>query len=360
MIRRALLAIVPSLVGLVVALLLGALVIAATGKWPNKVALNLWNEFTPLDLGEALYYATIFTFTGLSVAYAFKASLFNIGGEGQLVMGGFTMGIVGAALPPATPAIVALPVCLASAFAAGAATAAIPAILRARYQVHEVITTILMNGIAGSAVVFLLGRYRLAHKELSEAVHTLPVVEGARVLDLGKTFESFDGSHANTLIYTAIGTAALVWWVVNKTRTGFELRAVGLNAEAAHATGISVPSVITKALLVSGGLAGLAAAPFVLSDKFYFEQGMLSGAGFTGIAVAVLAGNDGLRVVISAFLMALLTQAGQVLDGGREDQVRKEIVLVLTAVVIVSVLVAQGAAKRLVARAEARRARHAD
>jgi ABC-type uncharacterized transport system permease subunit len=363
-IRRALVAVAPSFAGLLVALLIGALVVAATGKWPHRVAAHLGEGFSVMDLGETLYYTTVYIFTGLSVAYAFQAGLFNIGGEGQLVAGGFTMAVFGAALPEATPALVALPSCLAVGFAAGAAWAAVPALLRARLQVHEVITTILMNLIAPSVVVFLIGRYREAyratHKELAEAVHTLPVVAGARVRPLDAFVGAFAGSHANTLIVSALLASLAVWWAVNKTRTGFELRAVGHNADAAHASGISLPGTITRSLLVSGGLSGLAAAPFVLSNKFYFEQDMLAGAGFTGIAVAVLAGNDALRVILSAFLMALLNQAGEVVNGNQPNEVPKEIGIVLTAVVIVSVLVAQGVARGLIQRAEARRASRAE
>src|SRR5271157_1163531 len=141
--RRALLAVAPSLAGLVMALLLGALVVLAAGRSPWLVAARAAEDFTTNDLGEAVNYATIFVFTGLAVAYAFQAGLFNIGGEGQLVAGGFATGIVGAALPEGTPALVALPLCLASGFAAGAAWAAIPAVMRARLGAHEVITTIL-------------------------------------------------------------------------------------------------------------------------------------------------------------------------------------------------------------------------
>src|SRR5262249_42865042 len=137
-------------------------------------------------------------------------------------------------------------------------------------------------------------------------------------------------------------------------RGGYELRAVGKNVEAANAGAIPVPQVVTKALLVSGGLAGLAAVPFVLGSKHYFELDMLKGAGFAGIAVAVLAGNDPLRVLIAASLMAFLTQAGEVVNGDRPDQIRKEIVQVLEAVVIVAVLVAQGIAARALVKAEAR------
>jgi simple sugar transport system permease protein len=364
--RRALLAVVPSLAGLLVALLLGALVVLVAGRSPLLVAGRVLEDFTANDLGEAVNYATIFVLTGLAVAYGFQAGLFNIGGEGQLIAGGFVAGIVGASLPDATPSLVALPVCLAAAFAAGAAWAAVPAIMRARLGAHEVITTILMNLIAPAAAGFLLQRYREAHRgahpELAEAMHTLPVAEGARVSPLERFVPPFEGSHACTLVFLALAAALVVWWVVNRTRTGFELRAVGHNAEAAHASGIPNAAVITKALLVSGGLAGLASTPFVLGDKFYYDHELLTGTGygFTGIAVAVLAGNDALRVLVSAFLLALLTQSGAVVNGSAKDQVPKEIVLVLYAVVIVSVLVAQGIARRLVQQAEARRASRAE
>jgi simple sugar transport system permease protein len=357
--RRALLAAAPSVVGLLIALAAGALVIAATGRPPHRVALHLLQAFSLMDVGETIQPTTVYIFTGLAVAYAFQAGLFNIGGEGQLVAGGFAMGIVGAALPAATPALVALPLCLACGFAAGAAWAAIPAILRSRLQVHEVITTILMNLIAAPVAAFLVNRYRVAlrdaHPELREGMRTLDIVDGARVGRL----TVFAGSHANTLIFVALAVAAVTWWAVHRTRTGFELRAVGHNPEAAHAAGISLPVTITKALLVSGGFAGLAAAPFVLAEKHYFEQGMGAGAGFAGIAVAVLAGNDPLRVIVSALLMALLSEGAEVVNGRGEGEVPREIGVIVTAVVIVSVLVAQRVARGMIQRAEARAAKGA-
>ncbi len=359
-VRRALFATVPALAGLLVALLLGALVVLLAGRSPGQVALHLARDFGGTDLGDTLYYTTVFVFTGLSVGYAFQAGLFNIGGEGQLVAGGFVMALVGAALPAGTPGILAFPVCLAAGFAAGGACAAVPAVLRVRFGAHEVITTILMNIIVSGIASFGLGLYRSAHKELAEATHTLPVAPGARVAPLDTLMSSLEGSHANTLIFLAIVVTLIAWYAVNHTRGGFELRAVGLNAEAAQAQGISVNVVITKALLVSGGLCGLAAAPFVLSNNYYYEQDMLAGSGFMGIAVAVLAGNDPLRILLSAFLMAFLTQAGEVVNGSKTDEVPKEIVLVLQAVVIVSVLVAQGIARSLVQKAQARRASRAE
>jgi simple sugar transport system permease protein len=355
MARRALLAIVPPLAGLLFALLIGAIVVRLTGKAPTLVVAHVWNETSALDAGEVIYLATVYIFTGLSVAYAFQAGLFNIGGEGQLAIGGFVMGVVGVHAPG--PWFVALPLCLLAGFAGGAAWAALPAILRARRNVHEVVTTILMNLIAGSATSFFLLRYRAAHEDvLKEAMHTLPVAESAWVRSLGVLIPPLEDSHASTLIFLALAAAAVVQWIVLRTKTGYELRATGANPLAAHAAGISIPVVMTKALLVSGGLSGLAAAPFVLSDNHYYQGDMLAGAGFTGIAVAVLAGNDALRVVLASFLMAALAQAGSLVNGSGVDCVPKEIVIVLQAVVIVSVLVAQGVARRMVLAAEARRA----
>ncbi|MBI3725943.1 ABC transporter permease [bacterium] len=350
----------PSVAGVALALLLGALLVLLIGKSPLAVAGSFFRNFTRDDAGEVVFFATVYTFTGLAVAYAFQAGLFNIGGEGQLTAGAFAIAIVGAALPESSPALVAVPICLASCFAAGAAWAAVPAVLRARLSVHEVLTTILMNLIAPSVATFLLNRYRAAHEsELREAVHTLPIVPGARLSPLEKLLPGLGESHASTACFLALVTALLVHAIVRFTRGGYELRAVGLNAEAARAAGASVPGVLVKALLVSGGLAALGSVPFVLGFRSYYEQGMLHGAGFTGIAVAVLAGNDPRRVVAAALLMGFLAQAGSVVDGSRPDQVPKEIVQVLQAIVIVAVLVARRIVRVSLARAEARRARAA-
>jgi simple sugar transport system permease protein len=359
-------ALAPPVLGVAFAFVLGGLVIALTGRSPAAVAARFAAQIAETyeagslsDLGDAIYYATVYMFSGLAVAYALQAGLFNIGGEGQLIAGGFAMGVAGAALPASTPALLALLARLAAGVAGGAAWAAVPAFLRARLGVHEVLATILMNLMAPAAANFLLGRYRLRYPDLAEAMHTRPVVAGAHLTPLDEAFPILTGSHASTSTFLALAAAVLAWFVVYRTRTGYELRAVGLNPEAARAGGVPIAKVIARALLVSGGLAGLAATPFVLGGSHhYYEQETLSGAGFTGIAVAVLAGNNPARVVIAALLMGVLTQAGEVVNGRKPDQVPKEIVLVLQAVVILSVLVAQGTARRFLLRAEARQAQH--
>lgn len=331
---------------------------------------GLARNFSGYDSGMVVFWTTVYTFTGLAVAYAFQAGLFNIGGEGQLLAAGFVSGVFAAALPPEWPAAVALPATIAVAFAAGAAWAAVPAILRARLGVHEVLSTILMNLVAPGVAGFALNRYRDAHKaDLAEAVHTLPIPESTRLQsledlakkalpgELGQWFSDVLGGDASVAFFYALVAALLCKWLIARTRGGYELRAVGQNVEAARAGGIAVPAVVTKALLVSGGLAGLASVPFVLGSRHYYEQGMLGGAGFTGIAVAVLAGSDPIGVLVAALCMAFLTQAGEVVNGDKPDQIRKEIVQVVEAVVIVSVLVARGIFARALARAEARKAK---
>jgi simple sugar transport system permease protein len=358
---RLLVRVAPPAAGVLVALALGALLLLVTGKSPPGVVREFVSNFGAYELGGTIYWASVYTFSGLAVAYAFQAGLFNIGGEGQLLFGGFVLSFVGSRLAQGTPSIVAIPVCLAACFLGGAAWAAVPAILRARRGVHEVISTILMNLIAAPATVFLLDRYKRSHPELAESVHLSPIVPGAwlsRITALGDTLAE---SQASTSIVFALATAAAVWWLVRRTRPGFELRAIGLNADAARASGIPVASVQLRALLFSGGLAAWAAVPEIMGgEHHYWEQGMLGGAGFTGIAVAVLAGSDPLTVVLSAAVMGFLTEAGEVVGGTGPDHVRREIVLVLQAIVIVAVLVAQGIARNLIAAAEARRARRVD
>jgi simple sugar transport system permease protein len=354
--KRGLLRVLPSVAGVAFALILGAVLVKLLGKSPLGVLGKFQEDYLWADTGMVIFYATVYSFTGLSVAYAFQAGLFNIGGEGQLTAGAFTLGVFAAALPAGTPGLVAVPACLVVTFAAGAAWAAVPAVLRARLGVHEVISTILMNRIAPSAAIFLLNNYRRSHPDLGEAMHTAKIVDGAKLSTLERISENLEGTDASTAAFLAIGAAVLTWLSIHKTRGGYALRAVGHNAEAAHAGGIAVPTIIVKALLVSGGLAALASVPFILGAKHYYEHEMLAGAGFAGIAVAVLGGNDPWRVLVAATLLAFLTQAGTVVNGGGPNEIRKEIVQVLQAVVILSVLIAQTIARRMVGRAEARRA----
>lgn len=313
-------------IAVVLALLVGAAFIAAVGKDPFAVyghmAVGVFGN--AYGIGQVLFRATPLIFTGLAVALAFRGGLFNIGAEGQLVMGAFAAGVVGAMFKD-LPAPLLLPLTLLAGMGAAALWALPPALLKAKVGAHEVINTIMMNFIA-LALVQYLGHFAFEHA----TVHTAPIGAGARIARFEEFLPIFRGSPLNLSLVLALVVAALVGWLLWRTRFGYELRAVGLSPTAAEYAGINVPRTWIIALCLSGALAGLVGANFVQGYKGYFESGFSAGIGFLGIAVALLGRNHPIGVVVASLFFAALGYGGLVIN----TEVPKELVEILQAIVI--------------------------
>jgi simple sugar transport system permease protein len=318
-----------ALLGLLVAMLAASTLILVYGQSPARV-YGLMIQRTLLDaygFGQLLFRATPLVFTGLAVALAFRAGLFNIGAEGQLAAGSMAAGVVGAALPAGTPAVLAVPACLVAAAAAGGVVGGIPGVLRARFGAHEVIVTMMMNFVVAGALLWI-GK---AGAFVPHTVHTAPIVAGARLPSLG-----LGGSAASVAFVLALLVAAGVQWLIARTRWGFELRVLGESPEAARAAGVALGPRIATALALSGALAGLVGSATVLGYKGFHEEGAGSGAGFMGIAVALLGRGHAGGVVAAALVLGFLAQGALAASA----LVPKEIVDVLQAVIILSVAAA--------------------
>jgi simple sugar transport system permease protein len=217
--------VLPPIVALLIAALVGDVLILTFGQSPGEVYRLLlegtWGN--AYGFGQVLYKATTLAFTGLAVALALRAGLFNIGAESQLAAGGFLAAVAGLALPAGLPALLTLPLYIAVAMLGGAVVGAIPGVLKSRFGAHEVITTIMLNFI----VLALLGYFVSAHLRVPETLHT-PEIHGGALPRLADALAGFHGSAANTVIVIALAVAALIWWYLFRTRRGFELRAVGL------------------------------------------------------------------------------------------------------------------------------------
>ena len=278
-------------------------------------------------LGQILYKATMLIFTGLGCALAFRCGLFNIGAEGQLYVGAFLMTFAALHMP-ASPAIVLLPLCLIIAAAGGGAWALLPAYLKAKRGAHEVITTMMMNFIALAGTNYLIS----AHFHMPETIHTAEITAGAWLPAL-----PMKGSAVNASLFIALALSALVRYFLWSTPMGFELRAVGANAEAARTSGVPVDKRIFQILLLSGALSGMSGISFILGYKHYFEQGFASSAGFMGIAVALVAKNNPIGVVFSALLFAFLSQTGLTLN----RVIPRELFEIMQGAVIFIVIICQ-------------------
>lgn len=336
------------LVALLVALVAGDLLILIYGEAPGEVWRLLiegtWGN--PYGFGQVLYKATTLTCTGLAVAMAMRAGMFNIGGEGQLAAGGFGAAMVGLWLPAGTPSVIAILLCVLAALLAGSAVGAVPGALKARFGAHEVIVTIMLNFI----VLAFLNWIVSSRMAVPETLHTEAMNAGT-VPRLSEAFDAFHGSAANWTIVVVLAAVAASWWFLFRTRGGYELRAVGLQPDAAQYAGVKVGGVLWRAMALSGALAGLGGINFVLGYKGYYEDGFTGGAGFLGIAVALVGRNHPVGVVLAALFFATLSQGGLAINA----MVPKQMVEVLQGIVILAVAMAVPEVRRILRDAAGRR-----
>lgn len=333
-------AVLPPLVALLLAAVVGDVLILTYGESPGAVYKVLlegtWGN--AYGFGQVLYKATTLVFTGLAVGLGLRAGLFNIGAESQLAAGGFCAALAGLLLPAGIPALLCLPLYMFAAALGGGVVGAVPGVLKAKFGAHEVIVTIMLNFI----VLALLNYLTSAKVSVPDTLHTPEISSGA-LPRLGELFAPFHGSAANVTILLAIATAIALGWYLFRTRLGFELRAVGLQPRAAEYAGVDVPGVTWRALAVSGAIAGLGGLNYVLGYKHYYEEGFATGAGFLGIAVALVGRSHPVGIVLAALLFATLSQGGLAVNA----IVPKQMVDVLQAVVILAVATSVPEVRRL-------------
>lgn len=315
-----------ALIALLVSLALGSLLMLVAGKAPGHV----WWEMIartasdPYQLGQILYKATALMLTGLAVSLAFEAGLFNIGGEAQLTAGVFACATVGAALPESTPAILAVPVCVLAAAAAGAATGFSIGFLRVTRNAHEILTSIMINAIV-SGVVLWLGNALIFQGGTTRGA---TIVSGAELPSLG-----LGGSSANAALFIALAVVACVWWLRARTTWGVAWRAIGRDPAAARTVGMNVGRGQEMIMLACGAIAGLAGANFVLGHKHAFEEGLGRGVGFLGISAALLGRGHPAGVAVAAVLLGFLSTGGLAVA----DLVPKELTEMLQGIVVLAV-----------------------
>lgn len=307
---------------------------------------NPWNVFMILvrsafgsmyDLGLTLSYTTPLIFCGLSVAIGFHAGLFNIGAEGQLTIAVVTAAAIGV-LFPTIPFPLAPALALLAALLAGGFWGWIAGWLRAVRGSHEVIITIMMNFIAaGLAGWFTL---KVIPNPESQNPETAMVSPNYMFKDYDLVARLFPDTPANASLVFAIVIAVLMWIFLWKTAQGFELRAVGANPEAAHRAGISDKKVRILAMTLAGVMAGFVALSEVLGSTGQYRMGFSPDYGFIGIAVALLASNNPLGIVLTAFLMGALHKGASDLDL-ETSTITRDFSRIIQALVILGV-VAQG------------------
>lgn len=327
------------LLNLMAALLVSAGVIALAGEnpWTALKLIAAGGLGSQEGIGYSLYYATNFIFTGLSVAVAFHAGLFNIGAEGQAYIGGLGAGLVCLGLDHHWPAWALVPTAILASMVFGAAWAFIPAWLQAKRGSHIVITTIMFNFIAAALVTFLLvqvlikpGQQSPETREFAPTAWLPPLHEV--FASLGMTFSS---SPLNVAFILALVAAGLFWGYVWRTRWGYELRVVGQNPAAAKYAGISLSRTVITAMLISGALAGGLGMNEILGVQHRLLLDFPSGAGFVGIAVALMGRNHPVGIVLAAILFGALYQGGSQLSFDL-PHISRDVVVVIQGLVILT------------------------
>jgi simple sugar transport system permease protein len=297
-----------------VALLAAGAVVALVGQHPVEViSVLVHGAFgTARGLSYTLYYATTFVFTGLAVAVAFHGGLFNIGGEGQAVLGGLGSGLAALWFSAFLPAWVMLPLMAIAGALFGMAWAVVPGFLQAYRGSHVVITTIMFNFIASTLLVYVLVNHLRPSGAMS--VESLPFAESAKLPGMHEAFAwlgiEWPSSPLNVSVLIAALACVGVYLFLWRSRAGYRLRAVGSSPGAAHYAGIRPQRQILVAMGVSGALAGLVGMNEIAGVHGKLLLEFVSGAGFTGIAVALMGRNHPVGIVLSSILFGALFQGG--------------------------------------------------
>ena len=324
------------LISLAMSFGISALVIIAIGEDPIA-AINLMIDGalgSTYGWGYTLYYATNFIFTGLAVSIAFHAKMFNIGGEGQATLGGLGVALICLSFdwPHWSLALIGAS---AGAIIFGAFWAFIPAYLQAKKGSHIVITTIMFNFIAASLLNYLLvnvfrpeGSMDPATRKFSEGTH-LPTLHDL-LSNIGIPFSK--AAPANICFFIAIFACFFVWILIWRTRLGYEIRTFGHSSNAAKYAGISAQKIILISMIISGGLAGLMAINNVMGEAERLVMNAVEGAGFIGIAVALMGRSHPLGVFLAAILFGFLYQGGAEL--ALWTSIPRDLIIVIQALVI--------------------------
>lgn len=285
------------IIAILLGFLAGAIIMLASGTNPitGYSALIEGIVGEKYYLGETLRMMTPLIFSGVAVAFAFRTGLFNIGVEGQLIMGWLASVAVGVYFD--LPMVLHLPLAILAGAAAGAIWGFIPGILKAKLQVHEVIVTIMLNHTALHVSNYIVREFMLASGQRSDFVRPTASLESEFLSSIT------DFSRLHWGFFISIFACVLMWFILWKTKKGYELRAVGFNRDASAYAGMNVSRNITSVMVISGAFAGVGGAMEGLGTYGYVQVlNAFSNIGFDGIAVALLGANSAIGIFLSSFL----------------------------------------------------------
>ena len=346
------------LASLAIAVLAGSLLIVAYGENPLEVYSSILDASmgSADGIGYVLAIATPLIFSALAVTVCFKGGLFNIGVEGQYLVAMVTAAWAELSLG-FLPGPILVVVVLLAAMLGGMIWAAVPGILKVKTGAHEVVTTIMMNGIAISLVAWAIN-FPLKFTEAPEGqnvdLRTDQFPDTGLVGDIGQYFGVTPGAHLSWLLFLAIAAAIIVWFLIRGTRLGFEARAVGASPGSAKAGGVSIGGTQLRLFLISGALAGLVGMQQILADRGHLPQNYIVALGFTGIAVAFLGQNNEIGIIFAAILWGVLSRGEVALQ--IQSEVPREFIIILQGILILSVVITYQIAKRRLAARQLQRA----
>lgn len=311
--RWADIAVIP-LVNVLLAFFAAGLIVLIIGENPLRaVRIMIVGALGDSEgIGYTLYYTTNYIFTGLAVAVAFHAGLFNIGGEGQAYLGGLGVGLAMLAFDRFLPLAALVPIAIVAAALFGAAWAFIPAWLQAYRGSHIVITTIMFNFLASALMVYLMVNVLIAPHQMSPESREFAATAWLPRIDalLARIGVKVAGSPLNLSFALAIAACVAVWAYLWHTPWGYELRTVGQSEKAAIYAGVKLRRVIVVAMCLSGALAGFVGVNEITGVHHRLLLGFQFGYGFTGIAVALMGRNHPVGIVLASLLFGILSQGG--------------------------------------------------
>jgi general nucleoside transport system permease protein len=298
------------LLNLLSALVVAGLVIYMLGENPIESLQILLNAalFNAEGFGYTLFYASTFIFTGLAVSVAMQAGLFNIGGEGQMYLGGLGLTVVVLAFDASLPAFILIPLAIIGSALFGAGWAFLPGYLQAKRGSHIVVTTIMFNFIAASLMNYLIIAFLIPTGQQNTASRVF--AEAAWLPKLSNALPFFGETPLNISFILAIIALVIYGIAMWRSAWGYQLRATGLNQHAAHYAGVSITKTIVVAMLISGALAGIASINSVMGSTHYLGLNFPAGAGFIGIAIALMGRQHPVGIFLSSILFGALIQGG--------------------------------------------------
>jgi len=327
--------VIVTFLALVLAVVVGALLMVAVGVNPFEAYWALLRGMygSPSRVAGSAARSVPFIGSALALAFAMRAGLFNIGAQGQLLVGGVTAAWVGSwSWMFDVPSIVAVPLVVLAGFAGGALWGGIPGFLRAKTGAHEVISTIMFNSIALFGTTWLINSTKpIVLRDAGASVpRSNPISDTAF---LPRMVSSNPPLHLG--IFILVGLAVVVWWVLKRTSFGFATTTVGANPHAAHYAGIDVNRTIIVAMALSGGFAGIAAASEIAGTTHVFQPGTFANMGFDGIAIALLARANPLGIIASSFLWGSLLAGAPRMQ--QEAHVSIDVVRIIQAMILLFV-----------------------